>query len=436
MRREDWIVAGVLGSVHFAFHFFMRIVPPLIPVLAVELSIPLWQLGLLVSMYFIGAAVGLVPAGIVSDLYDRRITLPIGIVLVSCGYLLFSVAGPIGSALPTLAWSTGAMSGRGIVMNAGMFVAGVGTAVHVPVGVPILTANISEGNTGKVMGIWTGMSSLGDAASPAVIGILILFLAWVDIVLVFAGLGLVYALWLFLVLRSDAFETRPLAIQDSADDGGPVHLPSDRRAYLYPMLVILIYFAGYMVAVQGAVTFIPLFVSEVYAYRFTVGSITVGPESFADFALSVVLVAAAAARFLGGIAVDRFDHRPVLIGSLAVAGFGLALLTLVPLGSLALLVVLAIFGASLWGNTPARNTLVSDLAPGDREGRTFSYLWAGARVFGAISPVFIGYIAETAGIRHGFGYLTVAVFVSALSIALLYSDRVYRPVDATARRSI
>jgi len=94
-------------------------------------------------------------------------------------------------------------------------------------------------------------------------------------------------------------------------------------------------------------------------------------------------------------------------------------------GPLALVAVLSIFGMGVWGNSPARESLINEITPSEREGRTFSYLFTASRAFGALSPAFLGWMAETAGIRHSFRYLAAATLVAAGFVGLLFSDRVH-----------
>lgn len=420
------MLAAIMGSVHFAFHVFMRLVPPLIPILAIELGFPLWKLGLLMSVYLAASSIGLLPAGHFSDVYDRRLVLSLGLGLVAIGYLIFALSPRIGSAIPAVSLGRYTFSGPILAMNAAMFGAGLGSSVHVPVGVPIITANAAD-ERGTVLGIWGSASKVGDAFTPALVGVLIIRFAWDHIVLAFGLFGLVYAMALFVVLGLGYFETVPP--ESSGDDGGAEHTGgtwrSDPRRYLYPMLALMLYFAGYQIASQGVVTFTPTFVSHVYGYHLTVGGVQFAPESFADFALSILLIAGAASRFGAGLLVDRYDHRTVLLAALGIAAGALLVFTFVPLGPLSVVVVLGVFGGALYGNGPARDSLISDLSPAGHEGRTFSYLWTASRVFGALSPVFIGYTADTVGIRSGFGYLSGAVIVAAIAVSLLFSERVY-----------
>ncbi|WP_176548307.1 MFS transporter [Natrinema sp. CBA1119] len=428
MDRHHWLLAALMGGIHSIFHVFMRLIPAFIPVLTGALGYPLWKLGMLVSAYFVGSSVGLLPMGELSDRYDRRITLSGALAIVGLGYLLFSVAPLVGTALPETAIAGLAFDGPFVVMATSMVISGFGTSAHVPVGVPLLTANATADDRGKLLGIWGGSSKIGDAVGPAAVGVLILVLGWQAILFSFGLLGLVCAAGLYVILGASGFETRPVGDQAERDDNAETweSLLADRRRYLYPMLVLVGYFAAYSIVVQGTITFVPAFITDVYGYSFSLGSISFGPESFADFALSVLLVGAAISRFVGGYLVDRYEHRLVLVATLIMAAAAMFVFSLASLGPVALIVVLIVFGAGLWGNSPARDSLVSDLGPDEREGRTFSYLWTASRVFGALSPTAIGFLAGSAGIRKGFTYLSIATLIAALFVALLFSNRIYR----------
>jgi MFS family permease len=109
-------LALLVGTIHFPFHLFMRLVPPLVPVLAVTLSVPLWEL-------LVGSSVGLLPMGVLSDSYDRRATLSVALAVVGAGYLLFGLGPSLGTALPTLEVAGHAVSGPYLGTACSLFVA-------------------------------------------------------------------------------------------------------------------------------------------------------------------------------------------------------------------------------------------------------------------------------------------------------------------------
>lgn len=425
MERRDWLLGGLMGSIHFTFHLFMRLVPPLIPLLAVTLELSLARLGFLVSAFFVGSSVGLLPMGVLSDTYDRRWLLSGALGVVGVGYALFAAAPTLGTGLAPVTLGGVSADGPFLVMTLGMVVAGLGTSAHIPVGLPLLAANARSERQGTLLGIWGGGSKLGDAAAPAIVGVLILVVGWQPIVVGFAGLGLIAALVLFAGLTLGPFETTPPAAREDETEETDRRWPDDPRRFLYPVVVLMAYFAAYNLVVQGVVAFTPTFVTDVYGYELILGGLRVTEESFADFVLALLLLAAAVSRFAGGVLTDRFDHRQVLAGSLAAAAVALGVVAAVELGPVGLVAVFVVFGMGLWGNSPARDSFISDLAPAARAGRTFSYLWAVSRVFGALSPAAVGLLADAGGIRTGFELLAVVTAVAALITALLFSERIY-----------
>lgn len=425
MDRYDWWLGALMGWIHFSFHVLMRLIPALIPVLAIGLGYPLWKLGVLVSVSLVGSSIGLLPMGVASDRYDRRVTLSGALGVAGFGFVVFALAPALGAGVPTQAVGEYTLDGTFLVMSLAMLIAGLGMSAHVPVGIPLLTKNASQGTRGTILGIWGAGSKFGDAAAPALVGILILGFGWEPILLVFGVLGLASGIGLYLVLDASEFDTRPGASSSAADEGGTDPLWADRRRYLYPILALFGYFAAYSIVVQGTVAFTPAFIADVYSYSVRLGGVRFGPESFADFALSLLLVSAGVSRLLGGVLVDRYEKRAVLLTTLILAAGALFAFSRLSLGPVAVVVVLSVFGVGIWGNSPARDSLISDITPAAREGRTFSYLFTASRVFGALSPAVIGFMAETAGLRLGFTYLAVATLAAAFFVALLFSERVY-----------
>lgn len=439
-HKDEWAFASVISATHGAQHFFTRLLPPLIPVLAVRLELPLWKLGMLITVFAIGAGLGQTPFGILSDKYDRRYLLTPGLAVLSFGYVLFSFAPSLGAPLPTIAAVGTTFSGPYQVMVGTMLLSGIGASVVHPTGYPLLSANVGDARKGRALGMWGSVAKLGDAASPAVIGVLILALTWDRILLVLGLAGLVYAAVLFVVLSAPAFETRPydqVQAEEAADDEeAPESAENvwrvDPRIFVYPMLAVLLFFATRVFVIQGVNTYVPAFIVDVYGYTFGYFGLDLQPESFANFYFSALLITAAVVQVFTGTVTDIYDPRKVLIGFLGVSAAALAVLSQLTLGPLALLVVLLVVGAGLWGLNPARDTLISDITPPEREGRTFGYLWTLGHLVGSVSPVLIGLLAEGIGIQDSFKYLALMAFVSALAVGLLFSDRVWTGTPTSA----
>jgi len=433
--RREWAFAVLMSTSHGAQHFYARLLPPLIPILAVKLSLPLWKLGLLISVYSFTSGIAQTPMGILSDRYDRRYILPPGLGVMAFGYVIFGTAPSFGSLLPDLRVLGYAFDGSFLVMCAGMAVTGIGASVTHPTGYPLITENVDEDRKGRMLGLWGSAAKVGDAAAPALVGALILVLVWNEIVFLFGVLGIVYAVALFAFLGADEYETLPpehdSKVDEDDEDEESTVWEADRRLFVYPMLAVILFFTTRTVATNGVNAFVPVFITDTYGYSLDYFGLNMSPESFANFYFSALLLTAAAVQLVTGGLTDTYDHRKVLIAFLGLSTVSLTALSFVTLSPLPLFLVLLAVGAGLWGLNPARDALISEISPPEREGRTFGYLWTLTQVIGSFSPVVIGYIGDVAGVQSSFRYLALATLLSGIAVVLLFSERVYLHADRT-----
>ncbi|OIB55287.1 MFS transporter [Natrialba sp. SSL1] len=430
LSQRELEFALLISSAHFAQHVFYRVLPPLIPVLAVALEYPLWQLGLLITLYSIGMGVVQAPLGVLADRIDRRYLLPTGIMISGAAYVLFAFAPVLGGPLPTVTILGTTFEGGFLAMAGAMVIVGVGLAVVHPAGYPMITDNVDEQNKGKVLGFFGASSKLGDAATPAAIAGLILLLSWEGIILGFGAAGVLYGAALFLALRSDEFETVPSG-QRTEGDADPTTttelVREERRTFLYPMTVIYVFFVSSGATSHAITAFLPAFLVAVYAHSFEVFGVHVGAESVASGYFALVLLAGAAIQlYLGGVS-DEYDSRLVLVCCMGLATVGMVALAVFDLHPAALIAVLFVLGGGLYGVNPARDALISDLTPPEFEGRAFGYIFTAATLTGAAFPTLIGYLLEHLGMRAGYLVMSIGTVLAAACVALLYSDWVYVP---------
>ena len=448
--RREWSIAVLFGTSHATQHFFRSIIPPLIPILALQLDLPLWQLGMLVSIYSLFSGLGQTPFGVLSDRYDRRLLLPAGLGIMSVGFGSFGLAPSLGAGLPTATFFGVTFTGPFFLMCVAMGIGGFGASVTHPVGDPLISANVSDVRKGRALGIWGSSSKLGDALAPAVVGVAIVVVPWEYVLLVSGAVGIAYSTSLVVVLGHEAVETRPPGlVGDSAaaseaneadevdasadaevDRGSDTDIAAsqdgrDLRLFVYPILVVLLFFIARGVATKGVNTFVPAFITDVYGYSMTLFGVHLGPASLASFYFSALLVVAAGVQLVAGALSDRYDHRLVIVSFFAVAAAALWVLATVTLSPLALLLVLFVVGGSIWGSNPARDALISDISPAEFEGRTFGYLWTLTSLMGTVWPIVIGYLAETVGIQTSFRYIAFSALLGAIVIAALFSSRIY-----------
>ncbi len=428
LTHREWLFAVLISSVHGMQHLFNRLLPAIIPILVLGLDTPLWQLGLLVSVYMFMGGIGQAPMGVLSDRVDRQYLLIPSIVLMSLGYLLFALAPGLGSALPSVTLFEYTFTGYYQIMVLGMCISGLGFSGIHPVGYPLISENISYTNKGKVLGMWASAAKIGDMAGPVLVGIGILILTWEHILLGISAFGLLYAIGLFVVLREGTFETRPAVLNEQHESGSATatDLFANPQLVLFPLIAVVLFFFLILFAGNGLMTFTPVFVSDVYAYSFSIAGVSIEPTSVANFYFAAMLLSGAVAQLLVGGLADVYDHRTVLAILVSISSVCLYILAFMTLTPATLLLIFVALGGCIFGLYPARDALISDITPPEFEGRAFGYIFTFVMVGGSVFPVVIGYLADTIGIQASFTYLALGSSLSLVCLGFLYSKRIYQ----------
>lgn len=416
-------------------HLF-RILPALIPILALEFDFPLWQLGLLVTVYYLGSGFAQAPMGILVDRFNTRYVLPPGAALMGVGYLIFALSIPLAVFIPSPFITASGFTAEYLVAVIGVFISGLGASVIHPAGYALLAMNVDPRKRGRSLGIWGSVAKGGDAVAPITIAALILLLVWNEILLLFAFVGIAYGIVLFVVMGADWFRvTRPIDPTPNAASDDETAAPA-HRDYLYPIIVMYVFQTVRAFSEKGIKAFLPMFLVVVYGYSIHVFGFVVPPESLANVYFTALFAIAAITLLLTGYLVDRYDHRKVLMVYLLLSLVTLLTLSTGLLSPLLLLIVLMVFGASFWGLVAARDAVVSEVSPIDKQGRAFGYLMTMSHLVGAIAPTVIGLVADGIGIQATFAILSLFIVANIITIALLFHSGIYRgkptiaPADA------
>ncbi len=428
MDSADRNFALMLSFAHGLDHFTRRLIPPLIPIWALLFGTPLWQIALIPALLLFGSAIFHIPAGIISDSKDRKYLLPFGTALLGLTYLLFTFAA-FSSALDfTVNFLNYPFNGRLVIMMVAMFLGGMGTSVLHPTGLPLLTTNISPELKGSAYGMWNSAAKFGDGLGPAVLGVLLLYMDWPLIFIFFGLVHIFYGVFLFMALGN--YDTSPSIFSKDLSSSPPATWKKDPRVYTYPLLAVLAFISIKGVGDDGLGTFIPTFIVELYGYTFELFGTVVTSTSTASLYYAATLLSAAFFSLWCGKLVDKYDPRTVLIVFAIIGVVPIFALAFIDLSPISLLIVLILIGSSIWGAAPARDALISSIAPPEMEGRTFAYLWTGALLFGSISPIIVGYVGDVGGLRSAFAIIAIFIALSALPLFLLYSKNVYLPSNS------
>lgn len=360
------------------------IYPVLLPSLSTAFDLNHTTAGLLVTLIWIGYAIGQVPGGILADRYGERNILTASVAIVACALVGVVLA-------PTV-----------VMLFAATGLVGVGLSLY-PVARITLLSDLYPDRIGRVLGVTMATGDTGQTLLPLGAGVLVA-VAW--------QAGLVFVVPLLIVLGIVIQATLPAnASTDSTGEEQSTPQLTDVVEQLYhPTLVfvgcILFLYIGIL---QTFSTFYPTYLITVKGVSSTVAS---GLFSL-FFAVGIV------AKPLAGVAYDKVGIRrslPVVLSG-AIVGFAL-LPALTGVWSLAADTVLI---SMMLGSGAITQSYLSETIPDAIEGTGLGAVRSSASMMGALGPVLFGVIAD-----RGFfdvGYLLLAVLVGVITLLTLRLPR-------------
>ena len=211
------------------------IYPVLLPALSAEFDLTLTTAGLLVTIVWLGYAIGQVPGGVLADRHGARRLLTAGVAIVVCGLLAVVLA----PAVLLLFLATGLV--------------GVGRSPY-PVARITTLSELYPDRIGRALGLTMATGDLGQTVLPPIAGVLTAAIAWragVDFVL---PLFVLIAVVLWWILPDQAGTTS--SREDLSIERLEAVLAELREPTFVPLGVIL-FFRGHLTDVLGVLSDLP-----------------------------------------------------------------------------------------------------------------------------------------------------------------------------------
>ena len=331
---------GVAAVSAFTTAFMGSAVNIALPAIGAEFRMDAVLLSWVATAYVLAAAVGLLPAGRLADIYGRKRFYAIGMIIFTSA-----------SLLAALAFSTP-------ILLAARILQGLGSAMSFATGTAIVISVFPPGERGRALGIAVAAVYLGLSAGPSVGGILTQQLGWRSVFGLVVLLGAIAVYLVFWGLKGEWAEARgeKFDLTGSIIYGlglvaliqGIALLP-DLRSLILILggLLGLALFVGWEIRVANPVFDLALFrTNRVFAFS----SLAALIHYWATFAVTLLLslylqkikglspqsaglvllaqpIFMAALSPLAGRLSDRIDPRIVASVGMSLSAVGLALLT-------------------------------------------------------------------------------------------------------------
>ena len=387
---------ALVCAAHFFSHFYMLILPALLPVLTAVYDVGFTELGFAITAYSLATGALQAPVGFLVDRFGAR-RLLIAAVFVKA--IAFACIG---------------LSDSYAVLVALMLAAGAANSVFHPADYAILNASVPDHRMGRAFSLHGFSAQIGNAAGPLTVLALLTVMSFQSALLICGLGGLLVGV--ALTAGTHVLREQPTPAAASGDDG------ARRGLALLLSLPILLGFAFYACSAmyhRGMTGFGVAATHLLHDF----------PLTEAGVGLAGYLVASPCGVLCGGWIADR-THRHTLVAVLAFLVIGLAAAALA-MADAELPVVVAGFAAigfTAGVMAPSRDMLIRSVPPSGETGKVFGFVSAGLNLGGVVTPPVFGYLLDTgdpAWVFWGIGLIASAGVAIALASGAV-TDRAVR----------
>ena len=392
--REAWLIT--LG--HSLTHWYPATFYLLLPIIGNELGLSFSQIGLVMTCQYIAGAVANVPGGVLVDTVGRKgLLMAVSLFWVGFPYLLMSFTHGY--------W----------MLVACVVMVGVGNSLWHPTAIPTLARRYPD-RKGLVLSLHGMGGNAGDAIAPLVVGSLLAWLSWREVVVLNVVPGMVVSLLLLVYLGTLTLGARKptSAVATAGHDDGPGQSLADyaqglRQLLRNRSLVLLSTSGAFRSMTQNALlTFLPLFMARELGYSpFATGA--------AMFALQVAGLCAAP---VAGHLSDRLGRRSVTTASMTMTALVLLLMALAG-KSQAFVAIIAVLGFFLYALRPVLQAWTLESTPRHMGGSSIGILFGAQSLGAAVAPLIGGLIADRYGLGATFYFLAGTIVCANLFILLM-----------------
>jgi ACS family hexuronate transporter-like MFS transporter len=348
--------------------------PVLLPYIRDAYGLSLSVAGLLVTIVWLGSALGQLPGGILADRYNERHVMTAGLLVVA------------------VALSVVAFSGSALIVFLGTGLVGLGLSLFPIARITVLT-EIYPDAVGRALGVTMATGDTGQTVLPPLVGFLAAAVAW--------QLGFGVLVPIFLLVAGLVWVVVPNGVpseEDALSMERARAVIAELRTRTMVLVTVVLFF--YILVWQSFTGFYPTYLVEVKGLSPSVA----GTVFALFFGLGIVV------KPISGAAYDRIGMRGSLAAVLVGPVAGLAMLPFIE-GFLPLVVLTALVSTMLGSGAITQSYLAEEI-PAEIRGTGLGVVRTTAASLGAIGPVLFGVLAEG-------GYFDEAYLVLAALMVLI-----------------
>ena len=382
-QRGGFIISG-LTSGHGVFHWFTQSLIAMLPEVQAAFGLGGVGVGGITATREVVSGLVTLPGGVIIDALRKHW----GLVLAVC------------MALFGIGWLIIGFSQHYYLLLFGMAVVALAASIwHLPA-MASLSHHFAR-RKGTALSFHGVGGQIGDALAPPATGVLLGFLAWREIISIYAALPIFLAFLVFWAFRNIG-RTQDADAAD-ADGGGQFRATS--QVLRNPILWIVAFIGGIRgMAFIALITFLPIFLNDL-------GMSALVRNLHLGLLMAVGIVSTPVVGYLS----DRFGRKMVLIPGLLLLAALSFLLSGAGVGIL-LVIIIALMGTFLFGDQPILTALALDVAGGRVPTTVLGILSFERFLLSAASPLIAGKLYDDYGADTAFIYVAALFALGAITL--------------------
>lgn len=386
--REVWLIT--IG--HALTHWYPATFYLILPLIGKELGLTYSQIGLIMTCQYIAGAISNVPGGMLVDTVGKKgLLMAVSLFWVGFPYLLMSF---------TYSY---------VMLLICVSMVGVGNNLWHPTAIPLLGQRYPE-RKGLVLSLHGLGGNAGDALAPLVIGALLAFFTWREIVVVNIIPGVVMACLILASMGALRLTSKKKPL-DAPPEGQSMkeYVHGLRGLFKNKVLILLSTSSAFRSMTQTTLlTFLPIFLAHEMGYS----PLWVGGCMFA------LQAAGFAAAPIAGHLSDKLGRRRIIMSSLAMTAVVLVFMAFAG-RSRAFVLFISVLGFFLYAIRPVLQAWLLDATPKKMGGTSIGVLFGLQAVGSSIGPIVGGLLADRYGLMSIFYFLAFTIIVANLFIFLV-----------------
>ena len=383
-QRGGFIISG-LTSGHGVFHWFTQSLIAMLPEVQAAFGLGGVGVGGITATREVVSGLVTLPGGVIIDALRKHW----GLVLAVC------------MALFGIGWLIIGFSQHYYLLLFGMAVVALAASIwHLPA-MASLSHHFAR-RKGTALSFHGVGGQIGDALAPPATGVLLGFLAWRDIISIYAALPIFLAFLVFWAFRNIG---RTQDADAAEADGGGSQFRATSQVLRNPILWIVAFIGGIRgMAFIALITFLPIFLNDL-------GMSALVRNLHLGLLMAVGIVSTPVVGYLS----DRFGRKMVLIPGLLLLAALSFLLSGAGVGIM-LVIIIALMGTFLFGDQPILTALALDVAGGRVPTTVLGILSFERFLLSAASPLIAGKLYDDYGAATAFIYVAALFALGAITL--------------------